>query len=323
MGALVGALQTLEGFFTIGVLILVGWILARTRVLTTDHRKMMSHIALFVASPALMFNTMAGADLHRVFDVSVIAAYGAIVTTAVLSVVAGLWWFHRSDASTPGRAITAMLACYSNAGNLGIPVAAYALHDVTWVVPILLVQIAVLQPTALAILDWHRARDAGAPIPVAKLLTLPIRNPLTVGVLLGLALNLIHGRESWVALPDWAARPVVMLGDVAIPLMLIAFGVSLCLDPKPARGIEGAESWFLVALKIVVQPVVAFALAVALHLDPVSVRAVTVVAGLPSAQNIFVIASTYDRRMVFARDTIFRSTAVSVVTLLATAAVLA
>jgi predicted permease len=318
---IVDGLPALQGFFTIGVLIGLGWILAWRGMLQVEHRQYMSLLALWVASPALMFTTMVNADLGRVFDTSVLAAYGSIAAAGLTYLVLALVvWRPRA----PHGLIAMLLSCYSNAGNLGIPVAAYALHDVTWVVPVLLVQVAVLQPIALAILDWYRAKDRGARLSVWRVVSLPVRNPLTVGVLLGLAANLAQVAQPSLAIPEFIAHPVQMLGAVTIPLMLLAFGVSLRLDPKPAQGGEAVESWVVVALKVVVQPFVAYILAAwVLHLDPATVRAVTVVAALPSAQNIFVFAARYDQRLVFARDTIFRATIVSVVTVIGAALVLA
>ena len=321
MNTIWNALPALEGFFTIGVLIGLGWVLAKFGMLTVAHRKMMSLLAFYVASPALMFTTMLGADLSRVFAVSVIASYGAILGVAVIYILATIVVFRRTLAE---RTIGTLLSCYSNAGNLGIPVAAYALGDVTWVVPILLIQLVLLQPTALGILQWRQAKDSGRASSVWWLISVPFRNPLTVGVLLGLIMNLVHIRLAWFALPQFVVNPVAMLGNVAVPIMLLAFGISLCLDPKPAKGAEHVESWFIVIIKILIQPLIAFVISDwVLGLDAVAVRAVTVVACLPPAQNIFVFAAKYNVRMVFARDTIFRATAASVITILAAATILA
>jgi predicted permease len=321
VNTIVAGLPALQGFFTIAALVGLGWILAWRGVLQVEHRQYMSLLALWVASPALMFTTMVDADLGRVFSTAVLAAYGSIAAVGlVYLVLARLVWRPR----VPHGLIGLLLSCYSNAGNLGIPVAAYALHDVTWVVPILLIQVVVLQPTALAILDWYRAKERGARLSVGRLVSLPVRNPLTVGVLLGLGANLAHGANPRLVIPEFVVHPVQMLGAVTIPLMLLAFGVSLRLDPKPAKGGQAVESWVVVALKVVVQPLVAYTLAAwVLHLDPATVRAVTVVAGLPSAQNIFIFAARYDQRLVFARDTIFHATIVSVVTVIGAALMLA
>ena len=54
----------------------------------------------------------------------------------------------------PGELVIGALASpYVNAGNLGLPVAAYVLGDAAFVAPTLLLQLLVLQPTALAALD--------------------------------------------------------------------------------------------------------------------------------------------------------------------------
>ncbi|MDR0849513.1 MAG: AEC family transporter, partial [Propionibacteriaceae bacterium] len=110
---ILNALPALQGFFTIGVLIGVGWVLARIGLLSVDHRKMMSTLAFYVASPALMFTMLSTADLERVFARSVIASYGAILAAALIYVVVSIVvWRH--DLS--GRVVGTFLACYSNAG---------------------------------------------------------------------------------------------------------------------------------------------------------------------------------------------------------------
>ncbi|MDR1449951.1 MAG: AEC family transporter [Propionibacteriaceae bacterium] len=307
-------MASLTGFGVIGIVIGVGWLLAKAGVLALEQRRLMSNLAFTVASPALLCSLMATADLGRVFARSALASYGAIVLTAVAAAVVARCLFHRRLAE---GTLSTLLAAYSNAGNLGLPVAAYALGDITWIVPILVLQVAVLQPVALALLDAATAAERGRPASGWRLASLPFRNPLTVGVLVGLALNVAD-----VTLPPVLGQPLSMVGDAAVPLMLIAFGVSLCLDPKPAGGAEAVESWVVIALKVLIQPSAAFALASFLGLGTEARHAVTVIACLPPAQNIFVFASRYGVRLTFARDTIFRATAVSAAVLLLVATVL-
>ena len=62
-----------------------------------------------------------------------------------------------------------------------------------------------------------------------------------------------------------------------------------------------------------VQPLAAYAVGrYALGLDTTQLLAVTVLAALPTAQNVFVIASRYERSTLLARDAIFVSTLASV-----------
>ncbi len=308
-------MQALTGYATIGILILVGVVCGHFGVLTVQHQKMMSKLALLVAMPALMLTIMEKADLSRVFARSFAANAGAIVIAALVYVVVALVVFRPKP---PERTIGMLLSCYTNAGNLGLPVAVYALGDATWIAPVLLVQLAILQPAALTHLDYCRAKETGGPLPIARLATLPIRNPLTVAAVAGLALNLAH-----LQLPSLVETPLEMLGGVAVPVMLLAFGISLRLEPRPARGTESAESNTIIAIKVLVQPLAAFLLArYALHLPEHTVRAVTVIAALPPAQNIYIFSMRYGFRELFARDTIFRATAVSAVVILGLVAVL-
>lgn len=308
-------MQALTGYATIGILIIVGVICGHFGVLTLQHQKMMSKLALLVAMPALMFTIMEKADLSRVFARSFVANAGAIVAAALLYWLLAVTIFKRPP---PERTMGMLLSCYTNAGNLGLPVAVYALGDATWIAPVLLVQLAILQPAALTHLDYHRARETGGPVPVARLLSLPIRNPLTVACLGGLALNLANLR-----LPALIETPMEMLGAVAVPIMLLAFGISLRLEPRPTRNAETAESFVIVAIKVLIQPLSAYLLArYALHLPAASIRAVTVIAALPPAQNIYIFGMRYGFRELFARDVIFRATAVSAVVILVLVAVL-
>lgn len=308
-------MQALTGYATIGILIIVGVICAHFGVLTVQHQKMMSKLALLVAMPALMFTIMEKADLSRVFARSFVANAGAIIAAALVYLLVAVTIFKRPP---PERTMGMLLSCYTNAGNLGLPVAVYALGDATWIAPVLLVQLAILQPAALTHLDYHRARETGGPVPVARLLTLPIRNPLTVACLGGLTLNLAGLR-----LPALVETPMEMLGAVAVPVMLLAFGISLRLEPRPSRNAETSESYVIIAIKVLIQPLTAFLLArYALHLPAQGVRAVTVIAALPPAQNIYIFGMRYGFRELFARDVIFRATAVSAVVILVLMAVL-
>jgi malonate transporter and related proteins len=307
--------EALTGYATIGILILVGVVCGHVGVLTVQHQKMMSKLALLVAAPALMFTIMEKADLSRVFARSFVANVGAIVIAALIYVILAALIFKRT---APERTMGMLLSCYTNAGNLGLPVAVYALGDATWIAPVLLVQLAILQPAALTHLDYHRARETGGPLPIGRLVTLPIRNPLTVACLAGLALNIAHLR-----LPALLETPAEMLGAVAVPTMLLAFGISLRLEPRPKHDTESVESYVVIAIKVLLQPLAAFLLArYALHLPAQSVRAVTVIAALPPAQNIYIFGMRYGFRELFARDVIFRATAVSAVVILVLMAVL-
>lgn len=80
----------------------------------------------------------------------------------------------------------------------------------------------------------------------------------------------------------------------------------------------------IAVLKVIAQPVAAFLVArYALDLSAGEVFAGTVMAALPTAQNVFVYAVRYDRGVTLARESIFVTTMASAPTILIIAALLA
>jgi predicted permease len=236
---------------------------------------------------------------------------GVAVAGGAYAVLARLAW-HRPLGHT---VIGTLAASYVNAGNLGIPIAAYVLGNAAYVAPTLLLQLLVLQPLALAVLD---ADARGGRVPVRLVLTRPFTNPLTVGSLVGLALAV----TGW-TLPGAVQDPLELVAGMAVPAMLIAYGIALRLGPGLGAGGSAGEVGVTSALKLVAQPLTAYLVAhFLLGVDGHALLAIVVTSALPTAQNIFVHATRYDRGTVLARDTILVTTVGSVPVILLVAALL-
>lgn len=296
----------LSGYLTIWLVIGLGWLVAHFQVLNDDHRRMLSRLAFTIASPALLFSLVARADLSHLFSATLVVSALAIGIGALVYLVAARALLGAGN--LPGRVVGTLCSVYTNAGNLGLPVAAYVLGDMTWMAPIMLIQVGVLQPAAMALLDLAAARRQGRSLSWTRYVSLPFRNPITLGTLAGLTLNALR-----VNLPDLLWQPIDMVGAVAVPAMLIAFGISLRLDPLPGRGGHARELALTATIKVLLHPAIAFALGTwVFHLRLPDLLAVTVIAALPTAQNIYLISSRYHVRALLARDAIFVSTIASV-----------
>ncbi|WP_353952379.1 AEC family transporter [Knoellia sp. S7-12] len=300
------------GFATIAVVIGVGALLAHLRILDLTAQRALSQVSFYVGSPALMVMTLSRADVHDVLSANLVATTAAILVTLVIYVsLARFVWRRRLGDATIG----ALSAAYVNAGNLGIPVASYVLGDASYVAPTLLLQLLVLQPIALALLD---ADALGRPPSLVQLVTRPFKNPLTVGSLIGLLLSV----TGW-TLPDFVGNPLELLGNLAVPAMLVAYGIALRLGPGLGTAGSVSELATTSLLKLILQPLVAYAVAhFALGVDGHALLAIVVCSALPTAQNIFVHATRYDRATVLARDTILITTMGSVPVILVVAALL-
>ncbi|WP_286689607.1 AEC family transporter [Aeromicrobium sp. REDSEA-S38_B2] len=143
----------LEGFTTIGALIALGALLAHLRVFDLSAQVVLSRLAFYVASPALMITVLQDADVSAVLSRNLVATGCAVVTVVLLYVVVARLVLRQDLADT---VVGALCSAYVNAGNLGLPIAAYVLGDAALVAPTLLLQMLVLQPIALAVLDVAR-----------------------------------------------------------------------------------------------------------------------------------------------------------------------
>lgn len=303
----------LAGFATIGIIIGVGFLLAHLKILDATAQRVLTRTAFYVASPALMVTVLGGTDVHRLLSANLIASLGSVAVAATIAILLARLLWKRSSGET---VIAAFCAAYVNAGNLGLPIAAYALGDAALIAPMLLAQLLVLQPGGLAVLD-ALTHVPSPGISRRRLLlvrlTRPLRNPLAVGSLIGLALALTD-----VQLPVAINAPLTLVGGMAVPSMLLAYGVSLRLGPGPGAGEPPSQLAALAVVKLIVQPIAAYLIgAYAMGLADRDLLAVTVIAALPTAQNVFTFAMRYDRGVILARDTIFVTTLLSVPVILA------
>lgn len=303
----------LTGFWVIIAVIALGFGLAHFGVLREEAQRMLTRLTFFVATPALLFRLLARSDVHEVLSAPLAVAALSIAVSAGLQVLLSrrVWRLGTDD-----TVISTLASCYVNAGNLGLPIAIYALGNGAAVVPVMLLQLVVLAPTAFAVLD---SVTSGRRVSLGMILTMPVRNPITVGTLLGLLWSI----SGW-TLPKLIADPVTLVGDMAVPAALLAYGISLRLGPRPLGGVNRGQVTGVALLKLVVQPVAAYAAGRWLFgLSPHELLTVTVMAALPTAQNIFIYASRYQRSIVLARDAIFVTTVLSVPTILVLTALLA
>lgn len=297
-------LAVFQGFGIIGVVILVGYLLARTGALSEQNAHGLNNFCFWIATPALLFDTMVKADLKAVFSAHLTVAVVANVAASLIFVVIARLWLKRK---APELVIGGLAAGYVNSANLGIPIALYVIHDSTAFVPILLFQTILLCPIALSILDQLVITKESEPL--WKRLLQPLKNPMVVFGFAGLFVALAH----WTP-PTVIAQPLHLLGQAAVPAGLVGFGHSLYgvnllqKGKSPRRDVALA-----VFLKVAIMPLIAWAFGhFALGLDPTTLFAVTVFAALPTAVNVYIFATRYNTARYLARDANMVSTILSI-----------
>jgi predicted permease len=295
-------------------IILVGWFVGRQKILGENARPVLSGLTFFVASPALLFETLSKARLHEVFAQPLLVTAVAAITTASIFFLIARFWLKRA---LPESLMSAMSASLANSANLGIPTAVYVLGDASYVAPLLIFQLAFFTPMFLMVLDSSTSAHRTTPL---RFVLMILRNPMIVGSALGLV---VAGTGFQV--PALVMEPIHLIGGAAIPAMLIAFGMSLN-GTRPLQAAAGRRVDTLLAsgFKLAVQPALAYTFArFALGMDGHALFAVVVTSALPTAQNVFVAASRYQTGLTVAKDTVLITTVVAVPAMIGVALLLA
>ncbi|MBF0807685.1 AEC family transporter [Rothia nasimurium] len=130
-------------------------------------------------------------------------------------------------------------------------------------------------------------------------------NTLIIGSALGLLVNVFN-----LQVPDMVMEPFRILGGAGVPLILAAFGMSLrgskVLDTPPNQRFETVLA---ASFKNLLMPLVAYLLArYVFHLSESDIFAATILAALPSAQNMYNYAVRYNVATTLSRDIVLLST---------------
>lgn len=227
--------EVVSGLAVFAVVIAVGWALVRFGAVPAGSDTILTGVCFYAATPALLVTTIGGADLATVVSRATLA--GLLAET--LGIVSA-WLVHRFALrrSVAESTIGALAAGYVNAANLGIPVLIVLLGDATAIAPILLLQLLVISPAAFAVLDVSTARGAGSGPAVW---TAPLRNPLLLGVVAGLVVNLT-GWDAGAAAGGLVANSLSTLGALAVTLMMLSLGMSLAASsPRVTRRLTVAR----------------------------------------------------------------------------------
>lgn len=299
----------ISAFGPIWILTAVGYGARRWGLLDEAAAGVLGRFVFHLAMPAALFLSLARTPLNG-FQVRALAASAA----AAGVVIAVAWWcagrfFNRKAAERP---IFGMAAGYVNSANLGIPVALQVIGNVSFLVEVVLLQTLVLTPIILISLD--RAKSLDGRIQLGRLATLPLRNPVILGSALGVVASALHYRPA-----GMMGTALGLLSGAAVPTALIALGASLVREAEvaPAR-----EIGFIAVLKLAAQPALAYLFGVAFGLPAEQLLAVTVYAGLPTAQNTFLFAQQYGVAQALATRAILVTTTLSLAALAVTTALL-
>lgn len=286
----------------------LGALAVRIRVLD---EKGVKGLVLFVfnfAIPILLFRSLAETELPPEIEWAFLFSYfgGALLVFSV-GLVSGRFFFRRS---LPDSAIFGMGAGFSNTVLIGIPVL-FTAYGPEATVPTLLI-IAFHGPLLMSLTAGLIQLGRGTGVSMARQagaigLEL-VRNPIIVGIVLGLIANL-----AGFTIPAVVDGVAELMAGAAVPCALFALGASLACysltgDVPPAVLLTG--------LKLVAHPILVWILAVpVLGLSGIWVPVAVTMAAMPSGINVYLFGVRYDAAPLVSARTVFLTNVLSLVTL--------
>lgn len=291
----------------IAAVITAGFLVAKARIVPDQTQEVLGKLAFYVFTPSLLLTVLAGADwtvlLSQLFPVLFVASLAMIA-------IAVLVWGVVLRRGVQATVFAALGAGYVNGNNIGLPVAAYILGDPALSAPIILFQVAFIAPIVLTILDVSTGNMTGSRwTPFVR----PLKNPMIMASVLGAFL-------SWrnIELPPIVLEPFSLLGQAAVPVLLVLLGWSMAGTNPLAPTLHRKDVIAITVLKLAVMPVIAWILGTYwLGLEGKALFAVVILAALPTAQNVFTYAVRYSTNVAMARDTVMVTTLASVVAFIA------
>lgn len=273
-------------FAGVSVVIAIGYLVRRWEVVGAEAERILNRLTLLVCIPGLTFTVLARADPTVLLSTFSLAMVVPIVATIAITAGA-LLTQARVRRSPTAVAVLATSTGFTNSGNIGIPLATSILGTTSFLAPSILLQVLVLAPLTMGIAT--AASYEGGAQPWWRRVLRPFATPVVPAALLGAAV-MLSGAE----IPDAVLMPADLLADASIPMLLLAFGMSL-RGARPLEPLRRETAIVLIPLvgKLLLLPATTLAFGMLLGFDGLELLALVVIACLPSAQNMYAIASSY------------------------------
>jgi len=185
---------------------------------------------------------------------------------------------------------------FGNVGNMGLPLCLFAFGEEG-------LALGIIFFTVFLIIQFTLGISVAAGRFSARIL---IRTPLVWACLLGVALQFAD-----IALPQWLGNTIGLIGDLAIPLMLLTLGVALAKLKVTGLWRSGLLSLARLGLGLAV----GLALTEILGLEGAARGVLILESAMPVAVLNYLFAARYDREPAEIAGLVLVSTAMSFVTL--------
>ncbi|MET0541824.1 MAG: AEC family transporter [Variovorax sp.] len=273
-------------------LVFCGWIVARVRLLPLEAIPGLNVFVLYFALPCMLYRFAATTPIVRLLDPTVSSVY---LLCALLIVALAILATRRGAIGWNDASFGALVAAFPNSGFMGVPllVALLGQRAAGPAMVALAVDMVLTSSLCIALSRLDSANGHGVSRAVANALKGMLKNPLPWAIGLG-CLTAATGFQLW----EPARNTVGMLADGASPVALFTIGAVLARPQKEAATQGFGDVPLVVLCKLFLHPALVLgvgklAQAVGLPLDDFALVVLVLIAALPSASSIPMLAERF------------------------------
>ncbi len=291
-------------------LIFLGYLVARITRQPVEALGWMTTFIIYVALPALFFQLLAKTPIERLTEGSYI--FGAVFSTYIVFSLMFVASVLLSRGDIPSATVRGLAAAYGNIGYMGPGLALLAFGEEA-AVPVALIfcfeniMHFAIAPMMMALSGSEKSSPGVLALGVLKKIAL---HPFIISTAVGVVAAYLEFRP-----PMPVERLLEYLSRAAAPCALFAMGVTLAL--RPLNRVP-RELGVIAGLKLVLHPALCYVMLSWLgNFSEVWVFSAVLLAALPTATNVFVIAQQYGVWVQRASASILLTTLLSVGTVTA------
>jgi malonate transporter len=289
-------------------LILLGYLAAKFKNLTVEGLSWMNFFVIYVALPALFYNLLSQTPVEKLASSGFI--FATLLGTYCAFSIAFCVGVFSSDGDIPQSTIQGLAGAYGNIGYMGPGIAIAALGPEAAVPVALIICFDNILHFAMAPLmmaiggEGERQSVSQSILMVLKRI---FTHPFILATIVGVAAAILQFQP-----PAAVDQLLDYLSSAAAPCALFAMGVTVALAPV---GRLPSVMALLVPIKLLVHPIIVYVLVSWVgDFEPVWVYTAVLMAALPTATNVFVVAQQYDVWVARASSMVLLTTMGSVLT---------
>ncbi len=290
-------MSVLSIIFPLILVVFIGFTTAKKNWLNKNQLDGISTLTFYGFIPCFLFYQMANADLSSQLDIHLVAAfYIPVLLCYGLGFLANYLFHKQLKQSIGGSAVFGLNASYSNNIIVGLPVLLLAIGE--QVLPIIFIIVTFHSAMLFGLTGVLAANQNG--FNIKSFVTQNLKNPLIIGILSGLAVNL-----SGMVIPQIANDALNLFSKPAVTLALFVLGASIAFYK-----INQDKRFVAVAtiLKLIILPSLVYLFASHLFaLSPLVVKVLVILSACPVGVNAYLIAKNYQ----FHQETVASSVVVS------------